>query len=113
MNPYRKRAKGSWRSGKGAKLQSNREERQFSKREVQEALESAEEDYLQKYHKGARSRNEKARLEYRIQWYERRAKEWEIRGASDSMMHYFRSQLTKAKKDLDTFIAKRAFAYES
>ena len=107
MRTYRKRAKGSWRHGKGCKTQSDSEERQYSKREIKQLLSEAEESYLERHHKGKRTKNEKARLEYRISWYERVIKEWERRGTSDSMMHYFRDGLRKAHKELEELLNKR------
>lgn len=104
MKPYRKRAKGSWQQGKGCK--GDGPERQFSKREIEQQLDEDEESYLDRYHKGARTKNMKARLEYRIRWYEQYVKGWEDRGTSSSMMNYFHSSLTEAKKDLQEFLDK-------
>lgn len=95
---YKKRAKASWNQGKGAKGDS--EERQYSRREVREQLAQAEETYLHHHHKGARTRNEKARLEYRVSWYEQRLERWAKLGTSDSMLSYFRSELRRAQKEL-------------
>ena len=39
---YKKRAKGGWNVGKGAKSQSNRDERQYEKQEISELVEDSE-----------------------------------------------------------------------
>lgn len=104
MKAYRKRAKGSWNVGKGAK--GDGEERQFSKLEIREAIATDEEAYLEKYRKGKRNRNEKARLEYRVQYYEALVRGWEARGTSERMMTYFRNELSEAKKGLSEFTKK-------
>lgn len=108
MKAYKKRAKGSWTVGKGCKADSSSLERRYSKREIQEQLDHDEEAYLERYHKGARTKNVKARLEYRIRWYEQYVADWEKRGTSSSMMNYFRSSLERAKKDLQKFIEKES-----
>lgn len=107
MKAYRKRAKGSWNVGKGAK--GDGPERQFSKREIQQQLAEAEKNYLVKYRKSARARNEMARLEYRIKWYEERLAFWTGR-TTGSMMSYFREALRNAKKDLAQHQAKKKVA---
>lgn len=38
MSDYKKRARSGWRTGKGNKHQSNRDERCFAKREIRETL---------------------------------------------------------------------------
>ena len=56
---YKKRMKGHWQQGKGCKGDS--EERQYAKREIAQALAADEEGYLERHHKGARTKNERAR----------------------------------------------------
>lgn len=107
MKAYLKRAKGSWQQGKGCKADSSSFERRYSKKEIQEQLNHDEEDYLERYHKGARTKNMKMRLEYRVEWYEWRIETWKRLGTSDSMMNYFRSALAKAKKDLKEYLDKK------
>lgn len=107
MKPYLKRAKGSWQQGKGCKDDSARAERRYSKREIQEQLNHDEEAYLERYHKGARTRNMKARFEYRVKWYEERIRFWDSRGTSDRMRSVFRSYLEKARKDLEKYLANK------
>ena len=65
------------------------------------------ETYLERYHKGARTRNVEARLRYRIRWYEKYVKDWEERGTSSSMMSYFRSSLARAKKELAEYLEEQ------
>lgn len=96
---YKKRAKGHWQCGKGCKGDS--EERQYAKREIAQALKEAEEGYLERYHKGARTKNERARLEYRIEWYTQALERDERRGGwASSFANYLRDGLRKAKKEL-------------
>ena len=95
MKPYRKRAKGSWNAGKGCK--GDGPERQFSKREIQQQLAEAEENYLERYRKGPRKRNEKARLEYRVRWL---AAHLEKYGNRSYCAGYFREELAKARAKL-------------
>lgn len=104
MKAYKKRAKGSWQQGKGYKADSSSAERRYSKKEIQEQLNHDEEAYLERYHKGARTKNVKARLEYRIRWYEQYVADWEKRGTSDSMLSRFRGYLREAKKDLANYL---------
>lgn len=96
MKAYRKRAKGSWQQGKGYK--GDGPERQFSKREIDQQLAEAEEDYLERYHKGARNRNTEARLKYRVHWHEQMLEQ--RKGYGDSFMSYLRSGLESAKREL-------------
>lgn len=100
MSAHSKRAKGNWRQGKGYKGDS--EERQFSKREIAQQLAEDEEAYLDRYHKGARSKNMKARLEYRIRWYE----EVLARNFGSSFGSMLSSGLDRAKVDLVKLLAK-------
>lgn len=98
---YRKRMKGDWRQGKRHK--GDAEERQFAKREIQQQLDADEEDYLERYHKGKRTKNEKARLEYRIAWYQLAI----AKGDGGHMwIHYLQSGLQQAKKDLNKLLEK-------
>jgi predicted nuclease with TOPRIM domain len=97
--PYRKRMKGDWNQGKACKGDS--EERQYSKREIQEQLDEAEEKYLHRYHKGKRTKNEKARLEYRIHWYQQALERYRELGGSYAS--HLEDGLVKAKKELLTF----------
>src|ERR1700692_3129201 len=96
MNSYKKRAKGSWNQGKGYKGDS--EERQFSKQEIAQQLAEDEADYLDKY-KGKRKRNDRARLEYRVKWYEDAIASYSK--TNSSLSNWFRSSLKEAKKDLE------------
>lgn len=105
MKPYLKRAKGSWQQGKGCKDVSTRAERQYSKREIQEQLDHDEEAYLERYHKGARTKNVKARLEYRIRWYEQTIEQRE-RWGDKYYCHYLVSGLRETHAELKKFLDK-------
>jgi hypothetical protein len=94
-SPHTKRSKGNWTQGKGCK--GDGEERQFSKLEIQQQLAEDEAGY-QVRHQGKRKRNEKARLEYRIEWYATRARH-ELYG--ESYTSYLQSELRKAQKEYD------------
>jgi len=98
---YIKRAKGHWLQGKGYK--DDGAERQFSKLEIKQLLAEDEEEYLDRYHKGARTRNMEACLEYRIKWYAEAISRYKC---SDSFTNSLRSGLEKAKKDLVKFNEK-------
>lgn len=103
MQAYKKRAKGGWRQGKGYK--GDGEERQYSKTEIRQQLAEAEENYLEKYHKGARTKNMRARLEYRISWYEELNAKY--KGSATSVFgHWFMEGLKKAKEQLAKLEAK-------
>lgn len=95
--PYNKRMKGCWRQGKGCKGDS--EERQYSKLEIKQQLAEDEENYLHKYHKGARTKNMRARLEYRIRWYEELNARYKD-NATSVFGHWFMDGLRKAKEEL-------------
>lgn len=102
MQAYKKRAKGGWRQGKGCK--GDGEERQYSKLEIKQQLAEAEENYLDKYHKGARTKNMRARLEYRIKWYEEITAKYN--GKTSVMGGWMMDGLRRAKKDLAELEAK-------
>ena len=95
---YKKRMKGHWQQGKGCKGDS--EERQYAKREIAMALAADEEGYLERYHKGARTKNERARLEYRINWYQQTLDSYKQRGWGSSFAHYLQDGLRRARKEL-------------
>lgn len=99
--PFKKRLKGNWTQGK--RYKGDGFERQFSKREIKQLLAEEEEGYLDRHHKGARSRNEKARLEYRVDWYERSLAQ-DRHG--DQWANYMRSGLKEAKAALKKFEMK-------
>lgn len=101
MQSYRKRAKGSWNVGKGHKGEEG-SERQFSRREIQQQIDADEETYLEK-HK-SRRRNNRARLEYRVKWYE----DMMTRYADRMGRHWLSSGLERAKKDLQKLIEKES-----
>lgn len=91
---YLKRLKGNWRQGK--RYKGDGVERQYAKEEIRKELAMAEDDYLEKHHKGARTKNHLARLEYRVKLYE----DTLARHGSDSLCSYLRSGLQEAKKAL-------------
>lgn len=103
MKAYNKRMKGSWTQGKGYK--GDGAERQYSKFEIRQELAAAEEGYLERYHKGGRTRNNKAHLEYRVRWHEQ-ALATENSWYGDRWKNYLRDGLEKAKKKLAECIAK-------
>lgn len=94
---YKKRAKGNWMSGKGYK--GDNEERQYAKTEVGEMLKEMDEDYSAPYKKGKRRRNERARLEHSIKWYEQSLAKYENMGWKGSMVNYMRDGLREARKE--------------
>lgn len=100
MKPYKKRLKGNWRQGKRYKGDS--EERQFAKSEIKQQLAEEDEKYLDKHHKGARTKNVKARLEHQVKLYEQVLER--PRHASDWLSNYFRDALKKARKKLNEFL---------
>lgn len=93
MNPYKKRAKGSWRQGKGYKGDS--EERMYAKKEIVEETKANNDDYLVK-HKGKRKKNLKAKLEYCISWYEQKIEECR---RDNRDCDYLRDGLKESKKE--------------
>lgn len=107
MKAYLKRAKGSWQQGKGCKAESSSAERRYSMKEIQEQLNHDEDTYLERHHKGARTKNVEARLKYRISWYEQYVADWDNRGTSSPMMSYFRGRLEAAKKELKNYLDKK------
>ena len=97
--PYTKRMKGNWNQGKRCK--GDAEERQYAKAEIKQELEANDENYLVK-HKGKKKKNEKARLEHWIDWYEKTIQEYERRGTGHgSHPNYLRDSLRKAKMKLE------------
>lgn len=98
MKPYKKRAKSSWNCGKRGKQNSDCTERQFAKREIKTAMAEAEASYLERYHKGARTRNKRARLEYRIAWCEQTLMRYSK--SSGYFSHYCESEIRKARAEL-------------
>lgn len=102
---YKKRMKGNWNQGKGCK--GDDEERMYAKEEIRQALKEMDDDYQATYKKSKRKRNEKARLEHSIAWYEkvvaedeRRQRENPDRGSwRCSFISYARDALRKAKKE--------------
>lgn len=96
MQAYKKRTKGNWKQGKGAK--GDGEERQYARREIVQMLRELHADYREQYRKAGRTPNLKARLEYRICWYEEVLARHGER--SDSFHSYMRDGLIKAKARL-------------
>lgn len=95
MRAYRKRLKANWNVGKGAK--GDGEERQYAKKEIQNMLAEAEDNFFHKYRKEKRTRNERARLEYQIKWYEEFiARRPGVKGVGA----WFQESLEKAKAKL-------------
>jgi hypothetical protein len=103
MNTHKKRAKGSWRQGKGYKGDS--EERMYAKKEIEEELKASEDNYLTR-HKGKRKKNLKARLEYRISWYKQIIEKYQMDSLNSSNSHYFRSGLREAEKEYQELLDK-------
>lgn len=104
MKSYRKRAKSSWRCGKGHKADSDARERQYSKQEIRQQLAEAEADYLDR-HRGKRKRNERERLEYRAKWLWDHIVKYAGRGYFSS--NYWNEELTKVRAKLDALKEKR------
>lgn len=103
MNPYRKRLKAGWNVGKGAK--GDGEERQYAKREIEQELAAAEESYLERHHKGKRTRNMRAHLEYRVKWYEAYLSTHPRIAKLNSWLY---KSLQDAKEELAAFLAKES-----
>src|ERR1700692_2483441 len=97
-NTYKKRMKGNWNQGKGCKGDS--EERQYSKREIEESIQTDVEGNPVR-HKGKRKRNKKASLEYRITWYTQKIEEYKRSECNDSFLGYLRDGLKKAKEEYE------------
>jgi len=104
-NIYKKRAKGNWTVGKNYKNDSS--ERGYAKIEIKEELKADDPNY-RVTHKAKRKRNDKARLQYRIDWYEKRIQEYEVAGhGSDSFVSYLRSGLKSALKEYEEKYGKK------
>jgi hypothetical protein len=75
---YKKRAKGNWNGGKRYKKQSNRDERQYEKEELSQALqeELEGEDYRYKYIPKGKKLTEEQRLEKQKAYYSFWIKRW-------------------------------------
>jgi hypothetical protein len=96
-NDYKKRAKGSWNVGKGCKDDSS--ERVYAKNEIKQEL-KAEETGLTR-HKAKRKKNQKAHLEYWIEWYTQKVEELDRgKNKNTTTAYYFRSALEKKKEKL-------------
>jgi hypothetical protein len=99
--------KGGWHQGKACK--GDGEERQYSKKEIQQMVAEMEEDFLYKY-RGKGKPNMKARLEYRIRWCEERLAEHKNREQNDGWRSWFsnwiRSDLEKSRKQLKELLKK-------
>ena len=102
---YKKRLKGSWTQGK--RYKGDGDERQYAKAEIKQQLVEAEENYLDKYHKGSRRKNIKARLEYRVKWYEEAlARRTDHQRLGDWWGNYLRDGLKKAKIHLEKYLER-------
>ena len=96
MSTHTKRAKGNWCQGK--KHKGDSEERQYAKGEIKQELESDASGLVK--HRGKRKRNDKARLEYRIAWYEQAIQQYERQyKRSDSYSNSLRDGLRTAQKE--------------
>ena len=103
-NDYKKRAKGSWNVGKGCKDDSS--ERVYAKNEIKQEL-KAEETGLTR-HKAKRKKNQKAHLEYWIEWYTQKVEELD-RGKNNNgtMGSRFRDSLKKKQEELKKLLEKK------
>ena len=99
VNAYKKRARGSWRQGKGYKGDSS--ERMYAKEEVRHLLEEMDEGYIAPYKKSERKRNMRARLEHRIKWCEGIIADYKRNGHSDWISSWVRDHLARSKKELE------------
>lgn len=106
MKAYKKRAKQSWNAGKRGKENSDPAERQFVKREILQAISEMDADYLHR-HKGKRKRNDIARLQHRIKWYEERI-EHHARTHSDWFWSWARDSIARDRKKLKELLDKEA-----
>ena len=96
---YRKRAKGNWNGGKSRKEYSNRQERQFEKTEISQAMQEYDEGESFRYlHRSKRTPNEKARLEARINWYEQMIEHY---GDFDLLGYKWSDRLIECKEELE------------
>ena len=102
MANYKKRGRAGWVGKKEAKGKIHRE-RNYEKQEIRQALQEIEEGDDYRYlHKAKRVKNEKARLENTIRWYERtiekyKQREWGIFG-SGWLESGYRKALAKYKE---------------
>jgi hypothetical protein len=95
---YKKRMKGNWNQGKSCK--GDGEERKYAVQEITQFLKEMDEDYQLPYKKAKRNRNDKARLEHRIAWYEQALQKYK-EGHDTSFTHWIRHSLMKAKKEYE------------
>ena len=98
--PHTKRAKGNWCKGK--KYKGDSAERQYAKDEIKQELESDVTGLVK--HRGKRKKNYKARLEYRIAWYEQTIEKYERdykNRESDSYLFTLRDGLRVAQEEYD------------
>lgn len=94
---YNKARKASWCQGKRYKGDS--EERQRSKREVEEEFKQDNDNYLTKYRKKKKP-NLEAKLKYRIEWYTQKMTELANQGrTSYSWNGYLVDGLKRAQKE--------------
>lgn len=99
-NAHTKRAKGNWCQGK--KHKGDGSERQFAKEEIALELEGDLTGLTK--HRGKRRKNEKARLEYRIAWYEQTIEKYERDykdRRADSFLSTLQDALRVAKQEYD------------
>jgi len=68
-NLYKKRLKGHYTQGKEYKGDSF--ERAYAKKEIVESVKEMNENYKHPYKKSKRNRNIKAKLKYKIEYYEK------------------------------------------
>lgn len=99
-NEYKKRAKGNWCQGKDYKGDSS--ERGYSKSEIKQELQLEETGVTK--HKGKRKRNEKARLEYRISWYQQTLEKYKENKSYSNYNNSLREGLKKAQEELQEFL---------
>ena len=90
---YKKRMKGGWNQGKACK--GNGSERAYAKAEIRQFIKEMDEGYKDPYRKSQRKKNEKARLEYRISYFENAAARYNKTGYVSS---WVTTELAKAKK---------------
>ena len=98
MADYKKRQKGHWNQGKEYKGSRKAKQREHDKKEIEYQIESENVDFKEKYAAKC-TPNHKARLEYRISWYEYILDKYKSRGISwDGLASSFRSSLRKLRE---------------
>ena len=100
MSDYKKRDKGDWNQGKKYKGTRKAKEREHTKKEVQQQINEQKPEFKEKHVKAKKNRNERARLEYQIKWYEAAVNRMTGKSNWNSwFINNFRNSLRKYKEE--------------